>query len=66
MIEDMIMEDDRPVPDNVGELLEQARAQWAEMQATTDRVMGALVEALDLMHERRKPPVFTLKAVPGE
>jgi len=66
MIEDMIMEDDRPVPAGIGELLEEARARWDEMQATTDRVVAALVETLDLMQERRKPPVFALKAVRGE
>jgi GMP synthase-like glutamine amidotransferase len=60
MIEDMIMEEDRPVPDTIGELLEEARARWSEMQETTDRVMAALVASLDLMHERRKMPVFTM------
>jgi GMP synthase-like glutamine amidotransferase len=66
MIEDMIMEDDRPVPAHVGALLEEARARWDETLETTARVVTALVEALDLMHERRKMPVFTLRAVKGE
>ncbi len=60
MIEDMVMEDDRPLPDAIGEILDEARARWPEMQETTDRVTAALVSALDLMHERRKMPVFTL------
>ena len=34
-----------------------------EMQETTARAVAALVEALDLMQERRKMPVFSLKAV---
>jgi hypothetical protein len=66
MIEDMIVEADRPVPTNVAELLDEARLRWEETQATTDRVVAALVEALDLMQERHKPPVFSLKAVSGE
>jgi len=60
MLEDMIMEEDRPLPDNIGELLEEARAQWSESQRTTDLVIAALVSALDLMRERRKMPVFRL------
>jgi GMP synthase-like glutamine amidotransferase len=60
MIEDMIMEEDRPVPDAIGELLDEARARWGEMQETTDRVVAALVASLDLMRERRKMPVFTM------
>ena len=63
MIEDMVMEEGRPVPEHIGELIESARAQWEETQETVDRVMIALVQALDLMRERRKMPVFTLKPV---
>lgn len=66
MLEDMIMEEDRPLPDNIGELLDQARAQWSESQRTADLVVAALVSALDLMRERRKMPVFTLNPVKGE
>jgi GMP synthase-like glutamine amidotransferase len=66
MIEDMVMEEDRPVPENIGALIEDARACWADMQETTDRVLVALVKALDLMRERRKMPVFTLKTVRSE
>lgn len=62
-LEDMIMEEGRPVPENIGELLEEARAQWGATQRTTDLVVAALVAALDLMRERRKPPVFALRAV---
>lgn len=63
MLEDMIMEEDRPLPDNIGALLEEARAQWGESQRTTDLVIAALVSALDLMRERRKMPVFMLNPV---
>jgi GMP synthase-like glutamine amidotransferase len=66
MIEDIIMEDERPLPADIDALLDEARLRWDEMQATTDRVVAALVEALDLMQERRKPPVFPLKAVRGD
>jgi GMP synthase-like glutamine amidotransferase len=63
MLEDMIMEEGRPLPENIGAVLEEARAQWNESQRTTDRVLAALVAALELMRERRKMPVFTLQAV---
>lgn len=66
MIEDMIMEEGRPVPDDIGMLLDEARARWDETQETTARVAAALVEALDLMQERRKMPVFGLRPVKGE
>lgn len=58
MLEDMVMEAKRITPPNIGELLQQARAEWQGMQALTDQVVVALVKALDLMQERRKPPVF--------
>lgn len=63
MLEDMIMEEGRPVPENMGDLLEEARRQWPNMQETRDRVVAALVTALDLMQERRKRPVFRLNVV---
>lgn len=63
LIEDTIMEEGRPLPDNIGEVLEQARELWPESRETTDRVLAALVAGLDLMHERRKPPVFSIRAV---
>lgn len=63
MIEDMIMEDERPLPDNIGDLLEETRARWAEAQQIADLTTVALVGALDLMRERRKMPVFSLHFV---
>jgi len=63
MIEDIIMEDGRPLPDDISEVLEQARQLWPQFRETTDRVVAALVKELELMQERRKPPVFTLRAV---
>ena len=63
MIEDMMMEDNRPLPDNIGELLGEARMVWTETQKTTAQVSLALVSALDLMTERRKMPVFNLNVV---
>ena len=61
MIEDMVMEAGRMTPDNIGEYLESARERWDEMQEVTDKVIVALVKELDLMQERRKAPVFSLK-----
>lgn len=61
MLEDMIMEANRPVPEHIGELLIEARRRWEDLQATTDQLLVALVKELDLMRERRKPPVFSLK-----
>ncbi|MDH5301633.1 MAG: GMP synthase [Gammaproteobacteria bacterium] len=61
MIEDMIMEAGRKTPDNIADLLQTAREQWQDSQHTTDRLIVALVSVLDLMKERRKPPVFHLK-----
>lgn len=63
MLEDMIMEEGRSTPENIGELLEEARRVWDDMQQTTDRVVAALVSALDLMQERPKMPVFALNPV---
>ncbi len=63
MIEDTIMEQDRPTPDDIGEVLEQARALWPEFRETGDRVVAALVAELNLMQERYKPPVFKLNVV---
>jgi GMP synthase (glutamine-hydrolysing) len=61
MLEDMILEEGRPLPDNIGALLDEARQRWLESQRTTDLVVAALVSALDLMRERHKPPVFSLR-----
>jgi GMP synthase-like glutamine amidotransferase len=65
LIEDILMEEDRETPENIGELLGQARALWPEMQKTTDRVIIALVRELSLMTEKRKPRVFSLKVDTG-
>ncbi|MBI4194037.1 MAG: GMP synthase [Betaproteobacteria bacterium] len=65
-VEDMIMEEGRPLPDDIGGILEEARARWQQTQLTTGQVVAALVAALDLMRERRKPPVFALRAVRDE
>ncbi len=63
MIEDTIMEEDRPLPDDISEVLEQSRALWPEFRKTGVRVVAALVAALDMMQERYKPPVFKLNVV---
>ena len=60
MLEDMIMEAKRPVPDNISELLAEARREWKDTEETRDRVIVALVRELDLMKERKKMPVFHL------
>jgi GMP synthase-like glutamine amidotransferase len=66
MIEDMIMEDNRPLPDNIGELLEQSRSEWQRMRDTTAEIAFALVSSLDLMTERRKTPVFAINQMKPE
>ncbi len=66
MIEDTIMEEGRPLPEDIGEVLARARELWPEFRETTDRVIAALVAELDLMQERRKPPVFRIHAVSRE
>lgn len=60
MLEDMVMEADREMPEDIGTLIETAREEWGALQATTERVTVALVSALDLMRERRKSPLFHL------
>ena len=49
MLEDMVMEADREMPENIGTLIETARAEWDALQATTERVTVALVSALELI-----------------
>ena len=61
MLEDMVMEADRETPDNIGEILSQARDEWVETQKTTDNFIIALVKSLDLMQDRKKAPIFNLK-----
>ncbi len=60
MLEDMVMEEDREVPEDIASLIEAARDERRALQATGERVTVALVSALDLMRERRKAPVFRL------
>lgn len=61
MLEDMVMEEGRSVPEGIGELIETARSDWEAMQDTSARVAAGLVSALGLMDERRKMPVFRLQ-----
>ena len=63
MIEDMMMEDNRPLPDNIVDILAQAREYWPVNQKVAADISFALVAALDLMTERRKMPVFSLNVV---
>ena len=63
MIEDMMMEDNRPLPDNITEILAEARANWPVGQQVSAEICLALVTALDLMTERHKMPVFNLNVV---
>jgi GMP synthase-like glutamine amidotransferase len=66
MIEDMIMEEGRPLPNHIDALLEETRVHWHELQQVSDLTAAALVSALDLMRERRKMPVFSLHLVPKD
>ncbi len=61
MIEDMVMEANREMPEHIGEVIAQARREWPAMQETADRVLVALVKELDLMTERRKSPVIPIE-----
>lgn len=63
MIEDMIMEQGRPLPDDITAILDTARTEWPQSQHTTDLLAATLVSTLDLMQERRKLPVFRLNPV---
>ncbi len=64
MLEDMVMEAGRLIPDNIGQLLSEARREWTTTQKNTDQITIALVSALDLMKERRKPTVIRLNVEP--
>ncbi len=66
MIEDMMMEDNRPLPDDIGDILAEARQHWTTGQQTAAEISLALVSALDLMTERHKMPVFSLNVVDKE
>ncbi|ANB03767.1 type 1 glutamine amidotransferase [Ectothiorhodospira sp. BSL-9] len=61
MLEDIIMEEGHNPPPGITELLVEARREWGGMQKITDQVVMALVTELQLMQERRKMPVFSLK-----
>ena len=63
VIEDIIMEEGRSLPENISDVLETARAEWPQTRRTIDDVFAALVAALDLMRERRRMPVFALNVV---
>lgn len=66
LLEDIIMEEGHNPPDNISELLAQARLKWTQMQKITDLSIVALVKGADLMQERRKMPVFNLKVASDE
>jgi len=66
MLEDMVMEEGREMPDHIGELIAGLRADRDGLQRTQDITVAALVTALDLMRERKKPPVFSLTPVSRE
>lgn len=66
MLEDMVMEENRETPEHIGELIAGLRADRDGFQRTQDLAVAALVGALDLMQERRKPPVFVLNPVNRE
>ncbi len=66
MLEDMVMEEGRETPDPIGELIAGLRADRDAVQRSQDLTVAALVTALDLMRERRKPPVFVLNPVNRE
>lgn len=61
MLEDMVMEAHRDTPDNIGEVLLQARDEWDETQKTANEFIVALVKSLNLMQEQKKAPIFNLK-----
>lgn len=60
MLEDMVMEEGRDTPDHIGELIAALRSDRDGVQRNQDLTVAALVTALDLMQERRKPPVFAI------
>ena len=62
MLEDMVMEEDRPVPENMQALIETARDEWDATQETCARIAAALVGALGMMDERARPRVIPIAA----
>lgn len=62
MLEDMVMEEDREMPGDIGALIETAREHWPELEETGTGVMMALVGALGLMDERPKSRIIPIVA----
>jgi GMP synthase-like glutamine amidotransferase len=63
MLEDLVMESDAEYPVNMAELIDQARNRWDASERLASKVVSALVQALDLMRERKKPPVIALRSI---
>ena len=63
MLEDMVMEEGRDVPDNIAELIAEARERWGESQVLAARVFAALASELGLMQERAEPTFIPVRAV---
>lgn len=62
MLEDMAMEEDRPLPADFGDLLAAVREAWGELEQSGARAAAALVAALGLMDERPRPRVIPISA----
>jgi len=62
MLEDMVMEEGREVPENMQQLIETARDEWEATQETSARIVAALVGALGMMDERTRPRVIPIAA----
>lgn len=62
MLEDMVMEDDRPLPESFGAFLDEVRASWPALEHSARRAAAALISALGLMDERHKPRVIPIAA----
>lgn len=62
ILEDIVMEGGRECPRGMEAALAEARATHESNLRVTLRVVAALVRALDLMTERRKPPIIPIRA----
>ena len=60
MLEDMAMEDDRPLTEAFGDFVRDVREAWPELEESARRAAGALIAALGLMDERAKPRVIPI------
>lgn len=60
MLEDMAMEDDRPLTEAFGDFVRDVREAWPELEEGARRASGALIAALGLMDERAKPRVIPI------